>query len=111
VTASTHGVVFTTVPTDDGGLATSRGSADFTMRLTADDVLEVERDAGVRETLHRIEPGAQTARRSAGRYGNPDTAATWTIAPGETGIALHVAGPLARRRPWEIEPVEGDSSA
>ena len=33
VTACTHGVAFTTIPTGDGRLATSRGSADFTMRL------------------------------------------------------------------------------
>ena len=59
VTACTHGVTFTTIPTDDGGLATSRGSADFTMRPVSDDMLKVERDAGVHETLHRVAPGSK----------------------------------------------------
>ena len=35
VTACTHGAAFTTIPTEDGGLATSRGSADFTMWLVS----------------------------------------------------------------------------
>jgi CubicO group peptidase (beta-lactamase class C family) len=104
VTACTNGVSFTTAPTEDGRLATSRGSADFTMRLAGDDTLEVERDAGLRETLHRVAPGATLPADLSGRYGNAETAASWTI----DGAALHVAGPLVRAGPWEIEPVSGD---
>jgi D-aminopeptidase len=107
-TACTNGVAFTTIPTGDGGLATSRGSADFTMRLTADDGLAVERDAGVRETLHRVAPGARLPDDLPGRYYNPDVAATWTVTATETEMTLHIAGPLRTAGPWEIEPIEGD---
>lgn len=108
VTASTHGVQFTTIPTSDGGLATSSGSADFTMRLIAENVLEVERDAGVRETIHRITPSATLPADLPGRYYNPDVAATWTITATDTGADLRIAGPLVVAGPWEIEPIEDD---
>lgn len=108
LTAATYGVTFTTIPTDDGRLATSRGSADFTMRLLSNGVLEVERDASLRETLHRIAETSKLPQDLLGRYSNPDIAATWTIAPGDTGMALHIGGPLRATGPWEIEPVEGD---
>ena len=108
MTASTNGVAFTTIPTADGGLATSRGSADFTMRLASADVLAVERDAGVHETLWRITPGATLPADLPGRYQNPDTAATWTISAAATGMTLRIAGPLIATALWEIEPIEGD---
>ncbi len=104
VVASTYGVAFTTVATEDGRLATSRGSADFTMCLGADDMLEVERDAGVRETLHRVPPGAVLPADLAGSYVNADCAAQWTIEDG----ALRLVGPLTVAGPWELEAVEGD---
>jgi len=108
-TASTHGVVFTTVPTLDGRLTTSRGSADFTMRLRSDDRLEVERDAGVLETLHRVAPGATLPQDLPGRYSNADTAACWTIEAAAGEMTLQLAGPLlVSAGPWSIEPVEGD---
>jgi hypothetical protein len=73
VTASTHGVTFTTIPTADGGLATSRGSADFTMRLASDDVLEIERDAGACETstVSPQERSCQAICRAATRTSIP----------------------------------------
>jgi D-aminopeptidase len=108
VTACTYGVTFTTIPTADGRLATSRGSADFTMRLASDDTLEVERDAGVRETLHRVTGDGRLPADLPGRYHNADMAATWTIGSDESGAALHVAGPLCVAGPWEVEPIEGD---
>lgn len=44
-----------------------------------------------------------------GRYANPDTAATWTIASADAGAELRIAGPLLTASgPWEIEPVAGD---
>ena len=104
VTASTHGVTFTTIPTEDGRLATSRGSADFTMRLVANGTLEVERDAGVRETLQRVAEGAVLPADLSGRYESTEIAATWTI----TGATLRIEGPLLAAGPWDIEPVEGD---
>jgi CubicO group peptidase (beta-lactamase class C family) len=107
-TACTNGISFTTVATDDGRLATSRGSADFTMRLTSDDTLEVERDAGVREILHRITPDARLPVDLPGRYYNPDVAAIWTIVAADNAMSLAIAGPLLAAGPWEIEPIRGD---
>ena len=108
ITASTHGVTFSTIPSADGGLETSRGSADFTMRLASDDTLEVERDAGACETLHRVAPEATLPVDLPGRYVNVDTAAAWTIAATDAGMTLRIAGPLRAAGPWEIEPIEGD---
>jgi len=108
VTACTHGVAFTTIPNAEGGLATSRGSADFTMTLTSEDTLEVERDAGMREQLHRVLGDAALPADLPGRYHNADMAATWNIVTDETGMCLHVAGPLRTAGPWGIEPIEGD---
>jgi CubicO group peptidase (beta-lactamase class C family) len=108
VTASTHGSSFTTIPTSDGGLATSRGSGDFTMWLTPDDTLTVERDAGVRETLHRVGEGARLPIDLPGRYSNPDCATDWTIAQTDAGMTLRVDGPLRIANTCEIEPVEDD---
>jgi D-aminopeptidase len=104
VTVSTHGVTFVTIPTEDGRLATSRGSADFTMRPVANGTLEVERDAGVRETLHRVPEGAVLPADLSGRYESAEIAAAWTI----TGATLRIEGPLLAAGPWDIEPVEGD---
>ena len=104
VVASTYGVAFTVIPTEDARLATSRGSADFTMRLLSEDTLEVERDAGVRETLHRVHPGATLPAGIAGRYVNADCAAQWTI----EDDTLRIAGPLIVAGPWQLEAVEGD---
>ena len=108
VTASINGVASFLLPTADGRLATSRGSGDFTLRC-ADAAIEVERDAGIVETLHRVAPGATLPADLPGRYANPDTAATWTITATASGADLHVAGPLLRTgQPWEIAPIEGD---
>jgi hypothetical protein len=108
ITASMYGGTFTTIPTADGGLATSRGSADFTMRPASGDTLEVERDAGACETLHRVTPGAKLPIDLPGRYMNVDTAAAWTIVAADDGMTLRVVGPLCAAGPWEIEPIEGD---
>lgn len=108
VTASTHGVTFTTIPTKDGRFATSRGSADFTMRLMPDDTLDVERDAGMRETLHRVAAGSMLPPDLPGRYSSPEIAATWTIAAVGEDMTLRIAGPLRTAGPWEVEPIEGD---
>jgi CubicO group peptidase (beta-lactamase class C family) len=108
LTASANGTAFTIIPTGDGGFATSRGSADFSMWPVSDGRLTVERDAGIREDLHRVEPGARLPADLAGRYTNPDIAATWTIAGTEQQATVHVAGPLLNGTTWEIEAVEGD---
>jgi CubicO group peptidase (beta-lactamase class C family) len=102
VTACTNGVTFTTIPTDDGRLTTSRGSADFTMHPAAGDTLEIERDAGVRETLHRAASEAALPGDLSGRYESAEIGATWTIA----GSTLRIAGPLLAAGPWDIEPVD-----
>jgi CubicO group peptidase (beta-lactamase class C family) len=108
LTACTNGVAFSLVPTEDSGLATSRGSGDFTVRQPSVGTITVERDAGVRETLHRLSGEARLPADLPGRYSSPDMAATWTVSPRDGGMALHVLGPLRAAGPWEIEPIEGD---
>lgn len=107
VTANTNGTATWLLPTGDGRLASSRGSGDLTLRVEGD-VIELERDAGVRATLHRVAPGAVLPADLPGRYANADTAATWTIAATSAGAELRVAGPLVQAGPWEIAPIEGD---
>ncbi len=108
VTAGINGVTTFLVPTGDGRLTTSRGSGDFFLRFDVASI-EVERDAGITETLHRVAAGAHLPADLPGRYANPDTAASWTITAAETGAELRVAGPLLlAAEPWEIEPIEGD---
>ena len=70
--------------------------------------LEVERDAGVRETLHRVARAAELPADLPGRYHSPDMAANWTIATGCDGTTVQVAGPLRVAGPWEVEPIEND---
>jgi D-aminopeptidase len=109
VTASVNGVTTFQLPTVDGRLATSRGSGDFTLRAEGE-TIELERDAGICETLHRITPGASLPTDLPGRYVNQDCAATWTITANNAGAQLRVAGPLlVASVPWEIEPAEGDA--
>jgi D-aminopeptidase len=108
ITANQHGVATWMVPTEDGRLATNRGSGDFTMRLTRDG-LHVERDAAVQETLHRATEDPRLPADLPGRYLNTDTAAIWTITATDAGAELHVSGPLMTNvGPWEIEPIDGD---
>ena len=109
VTASINGVATWLLPTEDGRLATSRGSGDFTMRLA-------------RRRAARWSAMPACARRciaSPRARACPPTcpAATPTptppppgpIAATDTGAELRVAGPLlAASGPWEIEPIEGD---
>jgi hypothetical protein len=78
------------------------------MRRVSDDILKVQRDAGVHETLHRVAPGSKLPGDLPGRYRNPDVAATWTIASLGSEMELDVAGPLRAAGPWPIEPIEGD---
>ena len=78
------------------------------MWLTAEDTLTVERDAGVRETLHRVGEGAKLPMDLPGRYSNPDCATDWTITQTDAGMALRVDGPLRIGSTCEIEPVEDD---
>jgi hypothetical protein len=108
VWASVNGVATFLVPTADGRLTTSRGSGDFFLRFDGA-AIEVERDAGITETLDCVAPGAHLPADLPGSYANPDTAATWTIAATDTGAELRVAGPLLlASEPWEIEPIEAD---
>jgi CubicO group peptidase (beta-lactamase class C family) len=107
-TANTYGVTFPLVPTADGSLTTSRGSLDFTVRPLSDDAIEVERDAGIREILHRVASDTTLPNDLPGRYSNPEIAATWTMMRSDKGMTAHVAGPLRVGATWEIEPIEGD---
>jgi D-aminopeptidase len=108
VTASVNGVTTWLVPAGDGRLATSRGSGDFVMQA-GNETIEVERDAGFRETLRRVAGGARLPADLPGTYVNTDTAATWTISETRAGGELRIAGPLiAAVGPWEVEPIAGD---
>jgi hypothetical protein len=78
------------------------------MRRLADDMLEVERDAGMRETLHRIVDPSELPHDLPGHYSNPDISATWTITPAGSGMTMHIVGPLRATGPCEIESIEGD---
>jgi hypothetical protein len=78
------------------------------MWLTPEDTLTVERDAGVRETLHRVGEGGKLPMDLPGRYSNPDCASDWTIALTDAGMTLRVDGPLRIGSAFEIEPVEDD---
>jgi D-aminopeptidase len=107
-TATAHGVTFPIIPTEDGRLATSRGSNDFTLRPLSDDALELERDARIRETLHRVTKSATLPHDLPGRYYNPEIAAAWTIERSEPGMTAQVAGPMRIVATMEIEPIERD---
>ena len=107
VTANTNGTATWLVPTENGRLATSRGSGDLTLRVEGD-VVELERDAGVHATLQRVAPGAVLPADLPGRYTNADTAATWTISATDASAELRIAGPLVQAGPWEVAPIEGD---
>ena len=54
----------------------------------------MERDAGVRETLHRVAPGARLPADLPGRYYNPDIAADLDNHRDRAGMTLRIAGPL-----------------
>jgi D-aminopeptidase len=107
VTANTNGTTTWLVATAEGLLATSRGSGDLTLRVEGN-VMALERDAGVRATLHRAAAVAVLPPDLAGRYANADTAATWAITATDVGAELRIAGPLVQAGPWDIAPVEGD---
>ncbi len=107
-TATAHGVTFPIIPTEDGRLATSRGSNDFTLRPLSDDALELERDAGLLETLHRVTKSATLPHDLPGRYFNPEIAAAWTIERSEPGMTAQVAGPMRIVATMDIEPLEVD---
>ncbi len=107
VTANTNGTTTWLVATAEGLLATSRGSGDLTLRVEGN-VMALERDAGVRATLHRAAAVAVLPPDLAGRYTNADTAATWAITATDVGAELRIAGPLVQAGPWDIAPVEGD---
>jgi CubicO group peptidase (beta-lactamase class C family) len=105
VTVTTYGVPFVAAPAEDGRLAAAASTSAFALRLSADrDVLEVERDAGVRSDYRRVAEGAALPEGLDGVYENPDTAATWSIGAGE----VRVIGPLVRGGAWSAEPIEAD---
>jgi len=80
------------LPTEDGRVATSRGSGDFTMHFMHQG-LRVERDAGVLETIRRTATEPQLPADLPRRYANADTAAILTITATEAAAELHVSGP------------------
>lgn len=62
----------------------------------------------MKEELHRVAPDARLPTDLAGRYANPEVAATWSIACTEHGAGVHVAGPLLSGTRWDVEAIEAD---
>ncbi len=109
LTGSTNGVAFGVRSTGDGRLTAARSGRDYTFRLAPDgDRLDVEQDAGHTATWHRAAPGADLPDGLAGSYRSDELAATWTFVPGDDGLSLTVAGPVANAGPWPVEGIEGD---
>jgi len=114
LTGSTNGVSFEVRSNGDGRLAAANAGRDFAFRLAADGAsVEIEHDAGVAATYHRVVPGAALPADLPGTYRSDEMAATWTIAPCQEGghpggMDLTIAGPLANAGPWPLEGIEGD---
>jgi len=114
LTGSTNGVSFEVRSNGDGRLAAANAGRDFSFRLAADgDSVDIEHDAGVAATYHRVAPGAGLPADLPGTYRSDEMAATWTItlrqeAGHPTGMDLTIAGPLANAGPWPLEGIEGD---
>jgi len=114
LTGSTNGVAFEARSHGDGRLESANSGRDFTFRLAADgNSVEIEHDAGITATYHRVAPGASLPADLPGTYRSEEMAATWTITRRQegghpTGMDLHIDGPHAKAGPWPLEAIEGD---
>ena len=109
LSGSSNGVPFALKAEGDGRLIASRHSRDLILRL-ADDAqsLEVEQDAGVATTYHRVAPGGVLPADLPGVYRSDEMDATWTITATPAGMSARVEGPVTKASAWELEAVEGD---
>jgi CubicO group peptidase (beta-lactamase class C family) len=109
LTGSTNGVAFEVRSHGDGRLEAASSGRDFTFRLAADgNSIEIEHDAGVTATYHRVAPNASLPADLPGTYRSDEMAATWTITAHEQGMDLSIDGPHAKAGPWPLEGIEGD---
>ncbi len=109
LTGSTNGVAFETRAHGDGRIEAASSGRDFTFRLAADgNSVEIEHDAGVTATYHRVAPAAPLPADLPGTWRSDEMAATWTITAHDGGMDLHIDGPHAKAGPWPLEGIEGD---
>jgi hypothetical protein len=109
LSGSTNGVAFEVRSFGDGRLESANAGRDFTFRLAADgNSLELEQDAGVTATYHRVAPEAGLPADLPGTYRSDEMAATWTITAHAGGMDLAIDGPHAKAGPWPLEGIEGD---
>jgi hypothetical protein len=109
LSGSSNGVPFALKAEPDGRLIASRSSRDLILRLATDaQSLEVEQDAGVTTTYHRVAPGGTLPADLPGSYRSDEMDATWTITASPGGMTARIEGPVAKATSWELEAVEGD---
>lgn len=107
-TLSTHGLTVTAEATEDGRLASPRGSSVFLVRRLEADTVEVEQDAGTRGIWQRVSEGAALPSGLAGTYRSEEMAATWMVEEAEGKVFVRARGPVAHGQPWEVAPIQGD---
>lgn len=105
VTLSTYGQAMAGEATADGRLAVPRSSSVFAVRAAGPDAVEVELDAGIRETWQRVADGAALPDDLPGEYESAEMATVWTIRRVDEGIEARAAGPVAHGAPWRVTPV------
>ena len=92
----------------DGRLANTHGTVLLALRRMAEDVLEVEADAGHVGTFHRVAADGVLPADLPGRYASAEMAAAWTVMRGDGGMTVQVDGPKLRGTVWHLEAVSGD---
>ena len=107
-TLTTNGLTVTAEATEDGRLASPRGSSVFAFRPAGPDAVEVEQDAGQTATWHRVLPGATLPEDLAGTYYSEEMAATWTVSVSDGNANVQAQGPIVTGPVWTLEPIMGD---
>jgi len=108
LTMTTNGLTVTAEATEDGRLASPRGSSVFALRAAGPDAVEVEQDAGAVGLWRRVTPGDSLPEGLPGTYHSPEMATTWTVTETEGKTCIRAAGPVVTGPLWEVEPVQGD---
>lgn len=107
-TLTQNGMAVTAEATEDGRLASPRGSSVFALRPAGPDAIEVEQDAGTIGLWRRVAPGAALPQGLAGRYVSEEMATSWTVTEEGGKASIRAHGPAVAGPAWEVEPVEGD---
>lgn len=108
LTLTMNGLTVTAEATEDGRLASPRGSSMFALRRLSPGVIEVEQDAGSRSTWQRVESDEALPEGLAGTYESTETAAAWTILEADGKTCVRAAGPVTTGPLWKLEPIKGD---